>query len=49
MAQYDFFRTSVTNALPDGTTDTTENVYRTGNVAIGTVQSNTPVAKLDVA
>ena len=49
VAQNDFFRTSVTNALPDGTTDPTENIYRSGNTAIGTVQSNTPVAKLDVS
>jgi hypothetical protein len=49
---YDFFRTSVTDALPDGTNDPTDFIYRAGRTGFGEyfdTSPNSPVAVVDIA
>lgn len=46
---FDFWRSNSGVTLPDGAADTTETIARTGRVGIGNVQSNDPVAQLDLA
>ncbi|MBC7271618.1 MAG: hypothetical protein H5T76_23395, partial [Streptomyces sp.] len=45
----DFWRSNAGAMLPDGGSDTTEAISRTGLVGIGNVPGNTPLAQLDVA
>lgn len=45
----DFWRKNAGVDLPNGTNDTTDFIWRSGAVAIGGVQGNVAVAKLDVA
>ena len=45
----DFWRSGAGATLPDGTTDVSDAITRTGLTGIGTVPATTPVATLDVA
>ncbi len=44
----DFFRSGTGSTFPDGTTDDTENIARTGNLGLGFSNPSTVAGKLDV-
>lgn len=45
----DFFRSAAGTTLPDGTTDISDAITRTGNTGLGFIPSTAPVALLDVS